>query len=73
MKKHHWHVFWHEKLFEKHLQPHCQTRFLKAQTTENTIKVFSLYVLKMFLKKFKIILFKINNFLYFQIILIYCC
>jgi hypothetical protein len=27
MKKHHWHVFWHEKLFEKHPQPHCQTRF----------------------------------------------
>jgi len=26
MKKHHWHAFWHEKLFEKHLQPHCQTR-----------------------------------------------
>jgi hypothetical protein len=26
MKKHHWHVFWHEKLFEKHPQPHCQTR-----------------------------------------------
>jgi hypothetical protein len=25
MKKHHWHVFWHEKLFEKHPQPHCQT------------------------------------------------
>jgi hypothetical protein len=24
MKKHHWHVFWHEKLFEKHPQPHCQ-------------------------------------------------
>ena len=26
MKKHHWHVFWHETLFEKHPQPHCQTR-----------------------------------------------
>jgi len=26
MKKHHWHAFWHEKLFEKHPQPHCQTR-----------------------------------------------
>ena len=26
MKKYHWHVFWHEKLFEKHSQPHCQTR-----------------------------------------------
>jgi len=29
MKKHHWHAFWHEKLFEKHPhphpQPHCQT------------------------------------------------
>ena len=28
MKKHHWHAFWHEKLFEKHTQPHCQTRSL---------------------------------------------
>jgi hypothetical protein len=26
MKKHHWHVFRHEKLFEKHPQPHYQTR-----------------------------------------------
>jgi len=26
MKKHHWHAFWHKKLFEKHLQPHFQTR-----------------------------------------------
>jgi len=26
MKKHHWHVSWHEKLFEKYPQPHCQTR-----------------------------------------------
>jgi len=25
MKKYHWHVFQHEKLFEKHPQPHCQT------------------------------------------------
>ena len=25
MKKHHWHAFRHEKLFEKHPQPHCQT------------------------------------------------
>jgi hypothetical protein len=25
-KKNHWHVFWHEKLFEKHPQSHCQTR-----------------------------------------------
>jgi len=25
MKKHHWHVFWHEKLFEKQPLPHCQT------------------------------------------------
>jgi hypothetical protein len=24
-KKHHWHAFWHEKLFEKHPQQHCQT------------------------------------------------
>jgi hypothetical protein len=28
MKKHHWHVFWHEKLFKKHPQPHCQTRLI---------------------------------------------
>jgi hypothetical protein len=26
MKKHHWYAFWHEKLFEKHSQPHCQIR-----------------------------------------------
>ena len=26
MKKHNWHAFWHEKLFEKHPQPHYQTR-----------------------------------------------
>jgi len=26
MKKNHWHAFWHEKLFEKHPQSHCQTR-----------------------------------------------
>jgi hypothetical protein len=26
MKKHHWHVFRHEKLFEKQQLPHCQTR-----------------------------------------------
>jgi hypothetical protein len=26
MKKHHWHVFRHEKLFEKHPQPYYQTR-----------------------------------------------
>jgi hypothetical protein len=25
MKKHHWHVFRHEKLFEKQPLPHCQT------------------------------------------------
>jgi hypothetical protein len=25
-EKNHWHAFWHEKLFEKHPQPHCQTR-----------------------------------------------
>jgi hypothetical protein len=24
MKKHHWHAFRHEKLFEKQPQPHCQ-------------------------------------------------
>jgi hypothetical protein len=27
MKKHHWHVFRHKKLFEKHPQPHCQTHY----------------------------------------------
>jgi hypothetical protein len=26
MKKHHWHVFQHEKLFKKQSQSHCQTR-----------------------------------------------
>jgi hypothetical protein len=25
IKKHYWHAFWHEKLFEKYPQPHCQT------------------------------------------------
>jgi len=29
MKKHHWHVFQYEKLFEKQPQPHCQT-YLKT-------------------------------------------
>ena len=33
MKKHHWHVFWHEKLFEKHPQPHCQTSSSSAGQT----------------------------------------
>jgi len=28
MKKHHWHVFRHEKLFKKQSLPHCQTRSL---------------------------------------------
>ena len=35
MKKHHWHVFRHEKLFEKHPQPHCQTRSNYLITTLN--------------------------------------
>jgi len=26
IKKHYWHAFRHEKLFEKQPQPHCQTR-----------------------------------------------
>ena len=33
MKKHHWHAFWHEKLFEKHSQPHCQTSFKRIITS----------------------------------------
>jgi hypothetical protein len=36
IKKHHWHAFWHEKLFEKHLQPHCQTRSKSGRIKENT-------------------------------------
>jgi hypothetical protein len=37
MKKHHWHAFQHEKLFEKQPLPHCQTYpysvlFLAKQT-----------------------------------------
>jgi hypothetical protein len=28
MKKHHWHAFRHEKLFEKQPQSHCQTGFV---------------------------------------------
>ena len=43
MKKHHWHVFRHEKLFEKHPQPHWQTRFLKS-THNHTVK-YTLYSL----------------------------
>jgi hypothetical protein len=31
MKKHHWHVFRHEKLFEKQLLPHCQTHSHETQ------------------------------------------
>jgi uncharacterized protein YjlB len=30
MKKHQWHVFWHEKLFEKHPQ-HTTKHALKAR------------------------------------------
>jgi hypothetical protein len=29
MKKHHWHAFRHEKLFEKQPQPHYQTQSLR--------------------------------------------
>jgi hypothetical protein len=32
LKKYHWHVFWHEKLFEKQPQPHCQTNPKLATT-----------------------------------------
>ena len=38
MKKHHWHALWYEKLFEKHSQPHCQTRSLFANL-KNKIKI----------------------------------
>jgi len=34
MKKHHWHIFRHEKLFEKHSQPHCQTRYKPSITVK---------------------------------------
>jgi hypothetical protein len=30
MKKHHWHVFWHEKLFEKYPQPQLKVTELKV-------------------------------------------
>jgi hypothetical protein len=32
-KKHHWHAFWHEKLFEKQPQPHCQTNHKSQRQT----------------------------------------
>jgi hypothetical protein len=32
MKKHHKYVFWHEKLFEKHPQPHCQISLIVSWT-----------------------------------------
>jgi hypothetical protein len=36
MTKHYWHAFWYEKLFEKHPQPHCQTR--SKYKTENIVQ-----------------------------------
>jgi len=38
MKKNHWHAFWHEKLFEKHPQPHCQTRSQSSWVSKKTKK-----------------------------------
>ena len=32
-KKYYWHIFRHEKLFEKQLLPHCQTPFKKWRVT----------------------------------------
>jgi hypothetical protein len=37
MKKHHWHVFWHEKLFEKHPQPHCEKSSNKHQISSAAV------------------------------------
>jgi len=34
MKKYHWHVFRHEKLFEKQPLPHCQTHSNKRLLTK---------------------------------------
>ena len=43
MKKHHWHAFWYEKLFENHPQPHCQTRsslFPSQKKTNILVRTF---------------------------------
>jgi len=39
MKKYHWHVFRHEKLFEKQPLPHCQTHS-KNQERKHHLVVF---------------------------------
>jgi hypothetical protein len=38
MKKHHWHVFQHEKLFEKQPLSHCQTRWCKKVVEGLSVK-----------------------------------
>jgi hypothetical protein len=51
MKKHHWHVFWHEKLFEKHPQPHCQTRSMcvaKLRLRFNSLFSFPFFFFSLF-------------------------
>jgi hypothetical protein len=35
MKKHHWHVFRHEKLFEKQQLPHCQTPLVDEKNSRS--------------------------------------
>jgi hypothetical protein len=43
MKKHHWHAFWHEKLFKKQSQLHYQTRF--KNTHRNWVYMLELVTL----------------------------
>jgi len=45
MKKHHWHAFWHEKLFEKHPLPHCQT---SSKSRRQGKKILILTEIKLF-------------------------
>jgi hypothetical protein len=42
MKKHHWHAFWHEKLFEKHPQPHCQTRSILLKVMSSQVRLYTI-------------------------------
>ena len=43
MKKHHWHVFRHEKLFEKQPLPHCQIR-LETKPSLELILISLVYI-----------------------------
>ena len=52
MKKHHWHVFRHEKLFEKQPLPHSQTHSKNIKISMTTLLILfheiNLTILKTF-------------------------